>query len=101
MPCNPATAAAGGAHVSVGLVLWLAPRNRISSDNLSRMTRVSGILGRIERVEYGFFPAEIPAIEFAVKKYHPMPAAAGLPHFEFQEKHCSNRFYVSWGQISR
>ena len=79
----------------------LEPRKHISPDNLGRTTKASGILGRVKRIEYGFFPAEIPAIEFAVKKYHPMPAATGLPHFKFQAKHCSNRFYVSWRPISR
>ena len=91
-------------EVRTFLSVWfcgLAPRNRVSSDNLSRTTRASGILGRVKRIEYGFFPAEIPAIESAVKKYHPMPAATSLPHFEFQANHCSNRFYVSSGPISR
>ena len=91
-------------EVHTSLSVWfcgLASRKHISPNNLGRTTKASGILGRVKRIEYGFFPAEIPAIEFAVKKYHPMPAATGLPHFKFQAKHCSNRFYVSWRQISR
>ena len=57
-------------------------RKPIRSHNLDCMTRPSRILSRIKRVENGLLSAEIPAIEPAAKKHHPVPPAAGLAHFE-------------------
>jgi hypothetical protein len=58
-----------------------------SSNNLCIATATSSILGRIKRVEYGFFPAEIPAIKPAAHKHHPVPATAGLANLEFETGH--------------
>ena len=60
----------------------------VRSHNFDCMTDPSCILSRIKCVENGLLSAEIPAIEPAATKHHPVPPTSSLAHFECQAGHC-------------
>jgi hypothetical protein len=80
--------------------LQWAQRKRARSENLGYMTELSGVFRGIRCVENGFFAAEVAAIEFAADKHYPVPAAAGLVHFEFQIRHCISFISIGIGRCT-